>query len=216
MFFFESTAASALYARSTNLFFGGNITFWDNIAPYGAGMMLLEESVMYLRPNTHITFSRNQAKYAGGAIYVQSVDARGSPRCFYQFYEVKQTMSDLNIQINFENNTALFAGSALYGGLVDFCVTVTTIERNFSFDSIFKVQNTDDDPTAISSNPYRVCLCNNSKPLCNDRKHLPINTYPGAQFQVQAVLVGQKNGIVPGVVLTCLVKNSSAVLGDLQ
>ena len=57
--FFESIADSALYARSANVFFGGNITFGDNIATRGAGLMLIDSSIMYLRPNTHIMLSRH-------------------------------------------------------------------------------------------------------------------------------------------------------------
>ena len=214
--FYESTADSALYTRSANMFFGGNITFQGNIAPYGAGLTLFDNSVMYLRPNTHIVFSRNHATYAGGAIYVQSDDVGSSLRCFYQFDEVNQTISDLNIQITFENNTAYFAGSALYGGLVDFCLLVPfEAERSNSFDSVFQVKNTNEDPTAVSSDPYMVCLCNNSKPQCGIQKFWHMYTYPGALFHVQAVVVGQKDGIVPGVVRAA-VQNTSAILGDLQ
>ena len=209
--FFE-TSDSTLYASSTRLFFEGNITFRNNTATYGAGLALIDCSVMYFRPNTHIMFSHNHATYAGGAIYVQSCDTGGGNfSCFYQLDGVNQAISDLNIQITFENNTADFAGSALYGGLIDFCLLGT--ERNNSFDSIFKVQNTDEDPTAISSDPYKVCSCNDSKPQCGYQKS--IHTYPGALFQVQAVVVGQKDGIVPGVVVATL-QNTSAVLGDLQ
>ena len=220
--FFESTIDSALRAESTRVFFGGNITFRDNIATYGGGLTLSDNSVMYLRPNTHIVFSHNHATYAGGAIYVQSEVGN----CFYQFDGMKQTKSDLNIQITFENNTAYFAGSALYGGFVDFCFITISTEQNNYFDSIFKVQNTDDDPTAISSDPYRVCPCNGSRPVCGklckgSSTHCssiqvwPVYTYPGALFHVQAVVVGQKDGIVPGVVRATL-GNTSAVLGDLQ
>ena len=60
--FFESTVDSALFAESTNVFFGGNITFRDNIATYGGGLTLLENSLMYLKPNTHIGFSPNHAR----------------------------------------------------------------------------------------------------------------------------------------------------------
>ena len=141
---------------------------------------------------------------------MQSVDSSGLFRCFFQL----EVNPDQNIQILFKNNTAYFAGSALYGGLVDFC-SPNNGERNNSFDSIFKVQNTDEDPSAISSNPYMVCLCNDSKPQCGNHKYVSIRTYPGALFHVQAVVVGQKNGIVPGVVLVTL-HNTSAVLGDLQ
>ena len=171
---------------------------------------------MHLRPNTHIMFSHNHAAHAGGAIYVQSVDLNDIPWCFYQFYEVNQTNYDLNIQILFENNTATFVGSTLYGGDVQSCEFYTTSIANcISFESIFKVLNTDDDPSAISSNPYKVCLCSDNKPLCSDQNYLHIYTYPGALFQVQAVVVGQMDGIIPGVVLAGL-QNTSAVLGDLQ
>ena len=214
--FFESSD-STLYASSTRLFLEGNITFRDNTATYGAGLALNDRSVMYLRPNTHIMFSHNHATYYGGAIYVQPVDTRdGNFRCFYQLDGVNQAISDPNIQITFENNTADFAGNVLYGGLVDFCVLVPiNTTRNNSFDSIFKVQNTDEDPTAISSDPYKVCSCNDSKPQCGQRTYLSMHTYPGALFHVQAVVVGQKDGIVPGIVQATL-QNTSATLGDLQ
>ena len=59
-----------------------------------------------------------------------------------------------------------------------------------------------------------MCLCDSSKPVC-DNPYFSRYTYLGARFQVQAVLVGQKNGIVPGVVCATL-RNRSAVLVDLQ
>ena len=215
--FFESTVESALNAVGTNMFFGGNITFRDNIATYGAGLSLVDNSVMYLTPNTHIMFSHNHATYAGGAIYVQSDSfTYGNLMCFYQFDAINQDISDLNIQITFENNTAYFAGGALYGGFVDFCSPPPFVETNISFDSIFKVQNTDEDPSAISSDPYMACPCNGDRPYCGNRPQVWfMDTYPGALFHVQAVVVGQKDGIVPGVVRATF-QNSSAVLGDLQ
>ena len=215
--FFESTVESALTAVRTNTVFGGNITFRHNIATYGGGLSLVDNSVMYLMPNTHILFSHNHATYAGGAIYVQSDSfTSGNLMCFYQFDAINQNISDLNIQIAFENNTAYFAGSALYGGFVDFCSPPPFVETNISFGSIFQVQNTDDDPTAISSDPYMACPCNGDRPYCGSRPQvLSVYTYPGALFHLQAVVVGQKNGIVPGVV-RATVRNSSAILDDLQ
>ena len=44
-----------------------------------------------------------------------------------------------------------------------------------------------------------MCLCDNSKPVTGNQNY---HTYPGPPFQVQVVLVGQKDGIVPGVVHT--------------
>ena len=58
--FFESTVDGALYAESTNMFLGGNITFRDNRAIYGRGLTLLDNTIMHLRPDTHIVFPRNR------------------------------------------------------------------------------------------------------------------------------------------------------------
>ena len=72
----------------------------------GGGLMLVDNSVMYLRRNTHIMFSNNHAVHAGGAIYAESIETGSIARCFYQFDEVNQTESNCNIQIMFEDNTA--------------------------------------------------------------------------------------------------------------
>ena len=100
-------------------------------------------------------FSHNHATYVGGVIYAQSVDTRSNARCFYQFDGMNQDTPELNIEVKFEN-TAYSTGSALYGGSIDFCTLQSNAGRNISFDSTFKVQNTNDDPTAISSDPFKV------------------------------------------------------------
>lgn len=88
--------------------------------------------------------------------------------------------------------------------------------RNF-FGSIFKVQNTENGPSAISSGPYGTCFCRNGQVQCSgETQFWFVYTYPGALFQVPVVVVGQKHGIVPGVVRATLIWDTSAVLGDLQ
>ena len=72
------------------MFFGGNIIFGDNVDTRGARLMLIDSSIMYLRPNMHIMFSHNHTTYVGGVIYAQSVDTRGNARCFYQFDGMNQ------------------------------------------------------------------------------------------------------------------------------
>ena len=113
----------------------------------------------------------------------------GNRMCFFQFDGINQTISDLNIEITFENNTAYFAGSALYGGFVNICfITIS----NDGFDSIFKVQNTNDDPTVILSDPYMVCPCNGDRPHCGSSEQVwHMHMYPGALFHARAVVVGQ-------------------------
>ena len=97
---------------------------------------------------------------------------------------------------------------------MEFCFNFQN--RNF-FDSIFKVQNTENDPSAISSDPYGTCFCRNGQVQCSEETQFWfVYTYPGALFQVSVVVVGQKHGIVPGVIRATLLWNTSAVLDDLQ
>ena len=58
-------------------------------------------------------------------------------------------------------------------------------------------------------------VINSSSPHCSSKQVWFTYTYPGALFQVQAVVVGQKDGIVPGIVCAAL-QNTSAILGDLE
>ena len=206
---FTGSGDSAINAESTDIYFKGNITFRNSTSAQGGGLALLEAAIMYLRPNTHILFSHNHVKYAGGAIYIKQPRAN---KCFFKIEdESKFDPAEPNILIEFDNNTAGEAGSALYGGQVKVC------KLNDYFDSIFKIQNTDDDPSAISSDPRTVCFCNGSKPQCNHQHPWSVSTYPGALFQVEVVIVGQENGIVSGVAhARTTLKNTSVLLGDLQ
>jgi len=77
-------------------------------------LALLEDAMMYLRPNTHMLFSHNHVIYVGGAIYIEPLHAN---KCFYEITDLtKFDPAEPNILIEFENNTADMAGSALYGG----------------------------------------------------------------------------------------------------
>ena len=158
------------------------------------------------------------------AIFVESGAFSGSGRCFYQIdgmntaNPINFDPAKLNIQIRFENNTANIAGSALYGGDVDFCEFIQVVRSNY-FNSIFMVNNTDDDPSAVSSDPYRVCYCSGSKPQCGSLHLLQLRSvyaYPGALFQFEAVVVGQKNGMVPGNVYAHYDSNTAGLFGHLQ
>ena len=80
--------------------------------------------------------------------------------------------------------------------------------------SNFHLQNTEFDPSAISSDPIRVCQCRpeHQMPDCNS-PFPPISAYPGDDFTLHLAVVGTMDGTVPGVVYT---KSPQASLGDLQ
>ena len=69
--------------------------------------------------------------------------------------------------------------------------------RGFTFtNNTFQIETNDSDLSPVSSEPVRVCICYNSKPLC-DITYYTIKAYPGETFLVHAVGVGQMYGTVP-------------------
>ena len=52
--------------------------------------------------------------------------------------------------------------------------------------------------SVLSSDPIGVCFCVNGIPICKG-KNLTVRVFPGQTFRVVAVVVGQRDGVVPGV-----------------
>ena len=84
----------------------------------------------------------------------------------------------------FFNNTARISGNEVYGGWID-CISYYV---KFRIDSYH----------AVSSNPIRICICSHSSPECATQ--IEVDIFPGQTFQIKAVAVGQRFGIVPSIV----------------
>ena len=180
---FQNNTNSAIEASSSKIIFKGTNIFSYNSAYTGGGVRL-NDSFMYLMPHTHVVFENNQAYYRGGAIYIHLVD-----KCFFK--EVFPNSTD-TIRVTFINNTAGFAGTSIYGEIRD-CG---------HFYDIFNVSNTENDPSAIASEPNGVCLCKESKhqPECFELGHI-IQTYPGQEFSISIAVVSDYAGVVPGIII---------------
>ena len=133
-----------IYASRTEIHFK-ECGFVGNSAQNGGGLLLTEDSRLYLQPNTTINFINNLALQKGGAIKVEmnnplsycvevSCGVSSGSDCFFQIETPRQydinTISELNISgipelhsvmVYFNNNTAFEAGAALYGGSVSNC-----------------------------------------------------------------------------------------------
>jgi len=129
------------------------------------------------------------------------------------------------IEVGFVNNTAEVAGSSLYGGYVDSCLALNKFPDSHAGHAIFRQIfhfNSKSDPSVISSDPVRVCFCsvgtNTLKPDCqSENRRFQVRVYPGELFRIAAVLVGQADGTVPGVIHSSFQNGgSTASLGSLQ
>ena len=212
---FEDNIGTAIIAVNSIITFEGTNTFRNNSATDGGALLFSTNAYMILQKNTHIYFINNHAKHAGGAIYVNNVYEMYLP-CFFQVPRHPQTQ---NIKLYFENNSAEYGGMALYGGLLDDCDMIherTTISNEHEiwrdFEVISDINNSDIEPSAISSDPIGVCFCTNNIPDC-DKKWNNISLYPGQSFNISAVTVGQRNGTVRGAILAGI---DSGTIDNLQ
>ena len=205
----------------SNMIFNSPVHFINNKGYDGGALALYERSsvtysAMIGFVNTMIEFVGNSAIHTGGAVYIADegyetqygVFMRRSIHCALRVTDRNQFQSDGPL-ILFINNTALYSGSALFGGWIDIC--------DFSLIPEYRMEFTANpgDPSVVSSNPSRVCVCIDSVPQCNITSYETEPLYPGQSFQVQAVAVGQRFGTTPSIVFAAFV-NTSVKVDELQ
>ena len=196
---FEGNYGTPIQVVQSTLDILGNVKFVNNSGLKG-GALSLEYSRLYVANNTRILFKNNTAIDTGGAIFVLS--SRTFTLCFYQFPEFLNSRNP-TIQLLFVNNSAVRGGSNLYGAaLRENCIvsskvtnsSVSVFERFFFFNDKLKPNL-----SPISSDPRRVCLCNDhGQPMCADVNYIFVNQtrFPGEKFNISAVVVGYEFGTV--------------------
>lgn len=137
------------------------------------------------------------------------------PDCFIELEgDIPFNPSEAEIQLNFVNNSAGLSGIVLYGGTLDMCripvVRDCDIVGDMSachtaeeyIDNSIEVLNdlsrytTEDEITSnISSDPLRVCFCQNGVPNCSLEQS--VSVVRGRLFTFSVVTVGQGNYTVP-------------------
>ena len=180
----------------------------------GGGVCFGLQSTFSLLPNTSVYWENNHAKF-GGAIYV--IDASPlsycaalipyAPKeeCFFQV--PGQNLSNIDVQLVFKDNSADAAGSVLYGGTIGNCKLIGLESYNSGkvFNQLVHIENCNDYNTTscISSEPLRICPCENKLPECSESQYdVPVTVHPGETFQVSVVAAGQRDGTVPDNVIS--------------
>ena len=221
---FEDNNSTALIASHSNIIFQGNIRIHRNTGVIGGGLLLCGGSLMYLQANSSLSLTNNRALHSGGGIYVEDDCMQQIAPCFFQFLSIKTEYLE-TIHVEIVNNTASYAGSDLYGGSVDSCqilqppLDIQACQKSVNvFNKVFRVTpKSSTHNSIISSNPYRVCPCSGSRPDCM-RTTIRRSVYPGETFTAMAVVVGQRNGAVPGDVIATVTDSiyGTSYLGPLQ
>ena len=146
--------------------------------------------------NISMHFANNTAGRAGDALYGGHVDICTWTKQSIAYDDVYQPHQLAGFFVSFKGfnnfdsalNSSEFHEFALGFGI---------------FDLFFHLEN-QPGLSPISSDPIGVCLCAADSQLECNRTNEVISVYPGANFNVTAVVVGQRIGVVPGVVIANL------------
>ena len=229
---FYANIGTPIWSYNSNFTLSGTVLFSDNTAYEGGALVFYGESAVYISNNTNITFLNNTAKNVGGAIFVRNPLPYVTHSCFLQFLAINTSSqcSECNCSlpqsnINFINNTAKEGGNTIYGASVyangcsldgsPHCRYLNPLILNS--DHLQFEPSLQSDTSVISSDPTRVCLCENGKPNCTlVFNALNYRYYPGEEFSIFATVVGDMLGTVSGSVYAQILPPSNATLGDLQ
>ena len=164
-----------------------------------------------------LAFSGNRATY-GGAIYVADETNSGacSPdnECFFQILRLHHDRHNtLNSTVNdilFSDNIANEQGTDIFGGLLDRCIPSSFAEVYLNPNTYYSGVSYLGDISniialdTISSQPVRVCFCNNhNEPDCSYQPP-PIKVKKGKAFTVSLVAVDQVNHSVDASIISSL------------
>ncbi len=197
-----------------------NETVFKNNQGYHGGALYLYNSILYLTHNSVLVFDNNSAIDKGGAVYVENpIDKRlllygDSPipsDCIFSLkYNVADGCKPDNLII-FNHNSAANGGSNIYGASIKSDCLVSPDGRNASYEvqaDIFEFDhNSKINHSPVSSDPKRVCLCDdNETPMCANESYMIQfkNVAPGETIYIKLALVGGDFGVTVGSVYASL------------
>ena len=205
--FDNNIGATVLQLSDVDLYFRGNTTFSNNAGIRGRAMVMIN-TMMRLNIGTHISFINNTASEVGGAIWVTpevsptiSNSLTRYPPCFYQLiFNLAEPLNNqtLPVSVTFSGNKARTRGDDIYGAALQSNCQMTPNRQISSFmvqDKIFRFHNRS--LLSISSNPKRICLCQDKEPICVTN-YLNVSVTPGEKFNLSVALVGNDFGLVTG------------------
>ena len=204
---------AAIYSTDSKVTVKGNTSFELNIAYYGGGIMVFGTSKLVLIVPVYLIFTQNYAKIAGGALYVDNDNCPGQPfvppECFLS---MSALASQTNTMLYFLDNKARKTGNVLYGGLLNMCrlcyisnknqgqceaCNVYTDNALGAFMNLSRIDHEyETNITDISSTALKLRYCHGDK-IFDKTIHLYVHVYPGEQFNITLVALGQTNSPVP-------------------
>ena len=218
---FMGNRITGIKAIASSITLSGNLTFSNNSAYTGSAFILVDNSILILTENCRVHFINNHATNTGGVFSISNtqklktiyicnngysciVSVIPTSTCFLR----TQMDNSSSQHFIFSNNSAGKGGEIVYGGHVAYGFN----KKKNCMDTFKDISNISDTSLSlISSDPLRVCLCDQSElPDCmllDDPT--PHSIYPGQTISISAVVVGQDWGTVAGSVFAQFLNKST-------
>ena len=219
---FMGNRITCIKAIASSITLSGNLTFSNNSAYTGSAFILVGNSVVILTEHCRVHFINNHATNTAGVFSISNTQKSKNIYLWnneYSYSNVSiiptstcflRTQMDNSSTQNFifSNNSAGKGGDIVYGGHVAYGVN----NNKNCMDTFKDISNISETSLSlISSDPLRVCLCNQSElPDCmllDDPT--PYSIYPGQTISISAVVVGQDWGTVAGSVFAQFLHKSN-------
>ncbi len=204
---------ASVFSIDSKLTMKGNTSFELNFAYYGAGIAVVGTSKLVLIPPINMLFIQNYAKIAGAALFIKNDNCPAQsfvpPDCFLS---MSALASRANTLLYFEDNKAGKTGNVLYGGLLNMCRLCYISSNNrdkceacndYTDDALGAFMNLsrihykhETNISDISSTAVKLRFCRGDKIFDKSIK-IYVHVYPGQQFNVTLVALGQTNSPVP-------------------
>ena len=220
---FYDNQKTAIFAIDSTFRVSGNMTFQNNTA-YEGGAVSLINAQMEISNFATLLFERNSAQHVGGGIFSTANTAVYTriPEPFCPLLFTPYNSTSLSSTIEFIDNTAVEGGSAVYGITLSQLLCLKAIQTLDPVDALNEAMSiTPDEPSAVSGDASRVCICQESVPDCltilpKDHAILNYTVYPGQNFTISAAVMGLNFAPTSGSVFANFIDSDASLTSELQ
>ena len=215
----SNNTAMALSMIDSQVLFNGSNTLAVNYAAYGGGIFIGGRSQMLLMNGTRLHLSHNIAAFTGGGIFVSHISSqlrnilnvyKPDDICFFDLVTTDgqpvrnvTSAAHLNMTVTLSDNMATISGNSIFVSNMRPCLHLGILQNDSKefevFHRVFHLPNYTVE-SEMSSLPSKICSCYSSDdPVnCTLADKTQIQVFPGQNFDLWLMVVGEANIILSG------------------
>ena len=208
-------SGGAIHALSGSISFASTTTLIRNTATRGGGEAFEGNAEFHFLPvPLAVTFFGNAADI-GGAIFIDdsiSLCSDSRPACFFDLDARVLYRPHTEFHLNFSLNSASKSGPVIYGGNLENCQVNDVLGSGYEHLQGRLMYTTQLSTTDISSDPLKVCICENGTIANCTNESYSVKLKRGELFNMSLITVGQLNTPVSAEIFANTQNNNFGVV----